>query len=81
MSFAKRQRREHPLARCFRCRALQASQDAFDESLARRGVRFQAEPDCTMSVECPECGAARETAYHGLDDEMKREATNLLERS
>jgi hypothetical protein len=77
-SFYKHQRREQRIAGCFRCRALQAAQDAFDESLARRGVRFQAEPDCTMSVECPECGAARTTNYHGLDDEMKREATNLM---
>ncbi len=77
-SFNKQQRREQHATDCFQCEAVAVSQVAFDEALAKRGVRLEAEPGCTIALECSECGAPRVNAYHGLDDEMKRELSNLM---
>lgn len=80
-SFNKQNRREKRdrTSGCSHCAMLAAGDRAFDAALARRGVRLEAEPgSLTVSMECPACGSPRETIYHSLSDEMKREITNIM---
>ena len=85
-SFNKHQRREQSASQrqeqrateCFRCRAVQVGQEAFDETLARYGVCLQQGPGYTIATNCPECGKPEESTYHGLTPELQIEAKNLL---
>ena len=84
-SFNKHQRREQRESQrqeqresgCFECRAMEVGQAAFDEVYARYGLRSEPAPSSRMVIPCGECGAPRNFDARSLDDEMRREFSNL----
>ncbi len=71
-SFNKQQRRQEQIASgCFECRAMDVTQQAFDESLAKRGVRLEAGVTSTMIIPCVLCGEPRNVRCHGRINSSK----------